>query len=182
MRYKWLFLFVFPLLLMSLLPLGCSCNCSTDNSGIGGDWNPQDYESFESTSPDGTKLLSYRGRSLYIRNVDGTDEKVLVSGDDESWALDAVWSLDGSRIAYRMWWPSGMWSEIWVINADGSGKVIVGDVPAKYWISSIEWLVDGTKITYKGFDMWAGLSSDSTYEAGPNITYTVNADGFSLTD
>ncbi|MFC1951254.1 TolB family protein [Chloroflexota bacterium] len=202
MRKKWLFLLISPLLMMSLLPTGCSCNCSTNNAGIGGDWNPDAlglsndmngdnssrelrlYESFESLSPDGTKLLHYHGLSLYIMNPDGTDEKELVVADDTSWAmpLDIAWSPDGSKISYRLWWPDGMWSEIWVINVDGSDQTKVGYVPRKYGVLSIVWSADGTEITYTCFDMWAMLSSDSTYQSGPDKTYTVNADGSSLAD
>ncbi|MBT3362437.1 MAG: hypothetical protein HN929_13850 [Chloroflexi bacterium] len=40
MRKKWLVLCIAPLLLIGLLPMGCSCSCS-DNSGVGGDCNPQ---------------------------------------------------------------------------------------------------------------------------------------------
>jgi len=152
-----------------------AATCAPDNSGIGGDWNPEALR----LSPDGSKLLRYHDLSLYVMNPDGTDEKELVSGDGDSWAMGALWSPDSSRIACRMWWPSGMRSEIWVINADGSGKVRVGGVPYPYTVSSIIWSADGAQITYTCLDNIFALLSSGPYQPGPDKTYTVKADGSS---
>jgi hypothetical protein len=113
---------------MTLLASNFSCS-SSSYYDIGGDWNPEAlgvsndieedspsrglslYESFESLSPDGSKLLRYQGLSLHVMNPDGNGEKVLVSHDGGSWALNVVWSPDSSRVAYRKWWPSGARSE-----------------------------------------------------------------------
>jgi len=133
-------------------------------------------------SPDGSKILYSLDRRLYIMNPDGTDKKELVYGDGDSWAQGRVWSPDRSRIAYRMWRPSGARSEIWVMNADGSGQMRVGSAPIKYGVSSFVWSPDGSKITYICSDTFWMYSSDSRYEAGPTKIYTVNADGTDLVE
>jgi len=153
--------------------LGLSSEMHDDDSSSGLSY----YETFESLSPDGSKLLRYHGLSLYVMNPDGTDERELVSGDDDSWAtsLEITWSPDSSRVAYRIRQPVGSRSGIWVINADDSNPVKVGGVPVRYGILSLEWSADGKEITYTCWDSFP--SSDSRYEPGPDKTYTVYSDG-----
>jgi dipeptidyl aminopeptidase/acylaminoacyl peptidase len=76
-------------------------------------WERLDFEPDWSPAGDKIVFVSDRaaGQSLYTMNADGSDQRQLTRGDNDS---DPVWSPDGSTIAYAQD------SQIWTIRADGS--------------------------------------------------------------
>jgi Tol biopolymer transport system component len=78
------------------------------------------------------------GEDVFTMDADGTDLTRLT--DAPGWDIDASWSPDGTRIAFRSE-RSGD-SEIWIMNADGSDqqRLAQGLSPA--------WSPDGSKIAY----------------------------------
>ena len=81
-------------------------------------------------SPDGKRIVYQvnrdvraNGFDIYIANVDGTDEHLLVGGPGDQY--HPSWSPDGSKIVYVDRKMSD--SEIWVVNADGSNPHPITD-------------------------------------------------------
>lgn len=95
-------------------------------------------------SPDGTKILytkytyrestdDYLGVIMVMNSSDGSGKATLVQSGNHS-ADEAVWSPDGTKIAYELVYifdGNSANEGIWVMNADGSGGVHVssGYVP-----------------------------------------------------
>jgi Tol biopolymer transport system component len=107
-------------------------------------------------SPDGTMLLftAFTGdpsipppepyvpytQEVYVVALDGTPERLLSADSERS--RDAVWSPDGTRIAY-MRAGSGSGPNVWITDASGGqARVLPGDFG---WYQPI-WSPDGTKV------------------------------------
>jgi Tol biopolymer transport system component len=65
------------------------------------------------------------------------------TGDDDYWA---VWSPDGTRIAFDRTGPSAF-GDIWVMNADGSGQKRLTTSPGDDLGSA--WSPDGEQIAFQ---------------------------------
>ena len=81
-------------------------------------------------SPDGTRILFQSIRNgqpmqVYMMNADGTNQ-VNLSNDPARRAVSAIWSPDGSSIAYAMCTPGNAVivppCSLWVMQANGGGK------------------------------------------------------------
>lgn len=107
------------------------------------------------------------GPGLYTITPGGTATKIpgTTSGDNQ-----AVWSPDGSRIAFKSASPSNY--EISVMNADGSGRRQLTNTPVPE--EEPTWSPDGSRIAFAGKD-----PNDST--ATDLEIWTINADGSGLT-
>jgi Tol biopolymer transport system component len=125
-------------------------------------WSPDGQKiSFQSLR-DGAQV--YPTDDIWVMNVDGAAVTRLTNRDGFDGL--AVWSPDGTQIAFNSGGSSG--SGIYVMNVDGSGKrfVTAGGRPA--------WSADGSRIAF-----------DDTRDGGPCCTdgvynvevYSVNVDG-----
>ena len=96
-------------------------------------------------SPDGTQILFTAvepdgSHDVYIVGLDGRPERKISTGADQ--AREAVWSPDGSLIAYMR---NGTGSGPIVVIADRTGKML-RVLPGAYgWYQPI-WSPDGTKV------------------------------------
>ena len=100
-------------------------------------------------SPDCSRLVYTQDGSLWTVDNDGTDARKLVDHDG-AYLYHAVWSPDGTRIAYVSGRNDehGVWvGHIWTVNADGShdNQRTEGDV-ADRWPT---WSPDGKRIAYE---------------------------------
>jgi Tol biopolymer transport system component len=96
-----------------------------------------------SWSPDGTRVAFERAYSIWVANVDATNEKQITSGTVD---LAPSWSPDGSRIAFTTESPRSPYPmNIAVVNADGSGRRDVS--PGPFDQLSV-WSPDGQRIAY----------------------------------
>jgi dipeptidyl aminopeptidase/acylaminoacyl peptidase len=97
-------------------------------------------------------------RVLAIAAADGSSVRTIeVGGLNPRYA---VWSPDGTRIAFRGDWPAGDVSKsgIYVVNVDGTGLVRVAATPSyTRSISAPSWSPDGTRIAYDVVDLGSGL-------------------------
>ena len=104
-------------------------------------------------SPDCTRIVVTRNRSLWLARNDGTDLRRLTPYDART-SSAAAWSPDGTRIAYaRTDDVDDRWmSHIWLINADGTGhtQFTDGDV----WDDESSWSPDGTRLAFSR--QWGG--------------------------
>jgi len=110
-------------------------------------------------SSDGTKLAySDFAGNLYISNIDGSDQKVLVQGSEHSAADnywehitngDATWSPDGAKIAFTRMDEtiSRSNTDIYVINVDGTNMVRL--TTEKTEDRGPAWSPDGKKIAFQ---------------------------------
>ena len=146
----------------------------TNRPGLPHD-SPLDY------SPDGTQILFYRavraepdfpidiGGSLWIANVDGTDEHQLDTGDVRPW-WTARWSPDGSTIVFteERLQPTGA---IWTVSPDGSNLTKVFEDPDGGFARAPVWSPDGSRIMF-----YLHPVTDN-FEHAANEIYVINADG-----
>jgi Tol biopolymer transport system component len=97
-------------------------------------------------SPAGTVVYSVSHgfvSDLWTSGPDGGGLTQLTSTPDVS-EENAVWSPDGSRLAYAVYRAGMRWIE--VANADGSGRVAVTD--GTHWDHSPAWSPDGTRLLF----------------------------------
>ena len=121
-------------------------------------------------SPDGGSLLLSRVESsrsvIEVVAADGSDQRVLVDGPADEGPGAAVWSPDGSRIAflrtprvgdaYRM--------EIWVIGADGRGQIRLGVGNSETWGGGPVWSPDSRLVAWASFfgRNWVAVEADGS--------------------
>ena len=108
-------------------------------------------------SPDGSRLLVQRSRSmLYVVRADGSSEVRLPRRGD---GYNAVWSRDGTRIAFEGSARSptaGRWgnSAIYVVGANGRSIHRLPGRPtvmgAAWATGNLAWSPDGTQILFAG--------------------------------
>ena len=80
---------------------------------------------------------------LHVVGVDGTDERNLTGTDTDE--VGAVWSPDGSRIAFVRHLAGGD-AEIFVMDADGTSTSQVTDLPGSSALAA--WSPDGSQIAF----------------------------------
>lgn len=106
-------------------------------------------ESGPAWSPDGTTLAVSRFSSttagtLYTMATDGSALTPLTTGTGTSFDGDAVWSPDGSQLAF-VGNETGTY-QLYTINPDGTGLKLRAPVPG--YTAMPTWSPDGTKIAF----------------------------------
>lgn len=146
------------------------------DSGTGGGWeiyhmdadggnqtritNTPTFEVEPVWSPDGRKLLYYKGPSgnvhLYSANADGSNEQRLTSaaGDD----YEAKWSPDGAKVAFRSDRDGN--PEIYVMNADGSQQTRLTSDPQPD--QNPDWSPDNRRIVWQRASTLKTMVSDGS--------------------
>ncbi|HYC33380.1 MAG TPA: hypothetical protein VEB59_13925 [Gemmatimonadales bacterium] len=129
----------------------------------------EEREVFPAVSPDGRKIL-FTNRVgpeddayieyLYVMNADGT-ERVKLPPLGGGILGEAVWSPDGSRIAFAGDLLDGEEDEIRVMSADGAGLVNVTNTPdiAEF---TPAWSPDGRQILFASSEGLGVMNSDGT--------------------
>ncbi len=124
--------------------------------------NDVDYGSSPAWSPDGKTInfVSFGNtvtpvQQIDVINADGTERKRLTyrpSSTKPSAYYEAIWSLDGGRIAFISWGEG-----VYVMNRDGSGLTTLIDVKcASYggcstYPHALSWSPDGARLAV---DVW----------------------------
>ncbi|MDQ2691800.1 MAG: hypothetical protein M3Y68_07210 [Chloroflexota bacterium] len=111
-------------------------------------------EILDSNMLTGRIVFSSEG-DVYTMNADGSDRRRLTDHPDED--FDAVWSPDGTQIAFRSHRDGN--EEVYVMNADGSAQTnLTQSRGADY---SPAWSPDGSRIAFAssrdkggGLDIW----------------------------
>jgi dipeptidyl aminopeptidase/acylaminoacyl peptidase len=109
-------------------------------------------------SPDGTQILYNRADADWERNktishiwridADGTHSVQLTNGiKGES---SAIWSPDGSQIAFVARRGEDERGQIWIIRNAGGEAIRLSDHPTS--VSALSWLPDGTQILFQAKD------------------------------
>ena len=131
-------------------------------------------------SPDGDRVIYTRGwvdkmndrreSSIYMMNADGSRARFLVDGSG------AVWSPDGTRIAYTAPGEDGAGSQVWVrwMDEEGATTQITRVVKSP---GSLEWSPDGAMIAFTmnvdGEPGWTvnppGKPEGATWTQGPKV-------------
>lgn len=110
-----------------------------------------------SFSPDGTKVLFSRcqddpppadqGRcAVATVNVDGTGITRLTDPQAEERVFWAMYSPDGTQIAFSVFYGRGVGAGIFVMNADGSNVDLV--TPPKLGAWTPDWAPDGSRLVF----------------------------------
>jgi Tol biopolymer transport system component len=79
-------------------------------------------------SPDGSKILFRESSQLFVVSSTGTGTPIPLTTVGSNFG--AVWSPDGTRIAYSSVASGETQFDIWVMNADGSNKTNITTTPA----------------------------------------------------
>ena len=138
--------------------------------------NSDFFEAWPTWSPDGEKLLfiSDPGRESYSRppvdadivvmNADGSNQ-VKLTNNGGAWIEGyAVWSPNGTQVAYEISDALGRNYDVWVMNADGTGQKNLTTTGSE--LEAVpRWSPDGSQIAYF-----------ATTGGTPNI-WVMNADG-----
>jgi len=93
--------------------------------------------------PNGLLAFGAGGGSIAVTNVDGSDNHIVVHGQNGLAASEPAWSADGNRIAFSN--KSGNGGGIMFTNADGSGLT---RVTSNVNDGEPAWSPDGTKLAY----------------------------------
>jgi Tol biopolymer transport system component len=99
-------------------------------------------------SPLGDKLLYVRRPNVYVANLDGSGETLVLSS-----ASEPVWSPDGAHIAFVRSIGNSR-NAIFVANADGTGIRQVSSPPDVTSASDLSptWSHDGARIVFERYD------------------------------
>jgi hypothetical protein len=138
---------------------------------IGRGWKYQ----FISTSPDGSQVLFSQEDGLYIENIATGDMHRIpdtIPGD-----FFAIWSPDGTRIAFLRAISPTSQPSIYIINPDGTGIQRITNETGDYYL--LGWLPDNSALffaeltragyTLKKVELASGLISDFFAPKGGNI-------------
>jgi Tol biopolymer transport system component len=113
-------------------------------SGRGPNWSPVgDQIVFSDT----TSTQSFYDERLYVIDADGSDRRLLV--DTGKLDSNAVWSPDGSKIAFVSGPGSGEEGQVFVVNADGTGLRQLTTAGSLY--VPPEWSPDGNQLVFGTF-------------------------------
>lgn len=101
-------------------------------------------DTFARISPDGQRIVFWRGTSLYTMASDGSDQQPLLSNIALRQGRHLCWNADGSRIAFAEGVPGN--TKLHTVDADGTDHRIVStadDFGQSPWC---DWTADDRKI------------------------------------
>ena len=111
-----------------------------------------------SWSPDGTRIVFYRGHHIYVMDSDGQN---LMELTGPLGGTDPAWSPDGAKIAFTRF--KALKNQIWVMDADGGNEVQLTQWGENY---NPAWSPDGRRIAFVS----------ERRHGGPEI-YVMDSDG-----
>ncbi len=121
-----------------------------------------------SWSPDGTAIAFTRTNDLYLVNLDGTNERPVISFSFGFAVECPRWSPDGSRLAFTGT-NAPVEGDIFVVGVDGQGLTNLTNTPDDATESAVSWSPDGR------------IAFVSTGSLRPGGTYTMNTAGTGVT-
>ena len=96
-----------------------------------------------SWSPDGTRIVFYRGHHIYVMDSDGQN---LMELTGPLGGTDPAWSPDGAKIAFTRF--KALKNQIWVMDADGGNEVQLTQWGENY---NPSWSPDGQWIAFDSY-------------------------------
>ena len=103
-------------------------------------------ESWQPVTPVTGRLVFYSNESpqrLWTANPDGSDQRLLIPGEQTGFDAYPAWSPDGGKVAFLSARGGGF--SIWVVDADGTDLHEVGGTPSP---SPPAWSPDGSRLAY----------------------------------
>ena len=122
-----------------------------------------------SWSPDGTRIVFYRGHHIYVMDSDGQN---LMELTGPLGGTDPAWSPDGAKIAFTRF--KALKNQIWVMDADGGNEVQLTQWGENY---NPAWSPDGDTIAYSLWEWGISMTINLMTPEGKHLKQLTEDDG-----